>query len=123
MRLLAPSIQSSLALALVLSLIEHHDAVPVSQILEIASDSLLSYRYTGNTVVQGVRPQYNQRGVTVDGAMRSRPAYPMVLAGNPFENAWVGRENYGGLRADLGTFAPQDIDIALPTDGIPWVIG
>ena len=98
-------------------------AAAQSQILEIASDSLTSYRYTGNTPVQGVRPQYNQRGVTIDGAMRSPPAYPMVLAGNPFENAWTGRESYGGIRADLGAFAPQDIDIALPTDGVPWVIG
>jgi YD repeat-containing protein len=123
MRPLAPSIRSFLVLALFLALIPCRAAAQTSQILEIASDSLTSYRYTGNTLVQGVRPQYNQRGVTIDGAMRSAPAYPMVLAGNPFENAWTGRESYGGIRADLGAFARQDIDIALPTDGIPWVIG
>src|SRR5262245_5796886 len=106
-----------------LSLLVAHPVTPVSQILEIASDSLTSYRYTGNTLVQGVRPQVLQRGVTIDGAMRSRPAYPMAIAGNPYENAWTGRENYAGIRADLGAFAPQDIDIALPTDGVPWVIG
>jgi hypothetical protein len=109
----------SLGLALLVTL----PVVPVSQILEIASDSLTTNKYTGNTLVQGVRPQVVQRGVTIDGAMRSRPAYPMMLAGNPFENAWSGRENYGGIRIDVGAFAPQDIDISLPTDGIPWMIG
>lgn len=94
-----------------------------AQILATSSDSLTSYQYTGNTLVQGVRPQYLQRGATFDGAMRSRPAYPMALAGNPFENAWTDRESYGGIRIDLGAFAAQDVDIALPTDGIPWVIG
>ncbi|MFN0007039.1 MAG: RHS repeat-associated core domain-containing protein [Planctomycetota bacterium] len=126
MRAFIPSfgvLRVSLLLALLPALTTNRASAQTSQILEIASDSLTSYRYTGNTVVQGVRPQYNQRGVTIDGAMRSAPAYPMVLAGNPFENAWTGRENYGGIRADLGAYAPQDIDIAMPTDGIPWVIG
>jgi len=102
----------SLALALLAGL----PVTPVSQVLEIASDSLTTYRYASNTTIQGVRPQVLQRGVTIDGAMRSRPAYPMAMAGNPFENAWSGRENYGGIRIDLGAFAPQDIDIALPPE-------
>lgn len=126
MRAVSPTfgvLRVSLFLALISALSANRASAQSSQILETASDSLTSYRYTGNTLVQGVRPQYNQRGVTIDGAMRSAPAYPMVLAGNPFENAWTGKETYGGIRVDIGAYAPQDIDIALPTDGIPWVIG
>ena len=94
-----------------------------AQILETYDASMTTYKPTGNTLVQGVRPQVVQRGVTLDGVMRSSPAFPMVCSGNPFENAWPGRENYAGIRIDCGSYAPQDIDIALPSKGIPWVVG
>ncbi|MGK2922185.1 MAG: hypothetical protein ACSLE4_05270, partial [Methyloceanibacter sp.] len=60
-------LSGSLGLALLVAL----PVVPVSQVLEIASDSLTAYKYASNTIVQGVRPQVLQRGVTIDGAMRS----------------------------------------------------
>jgi RHS repeat-associated protein len=93
------------------------------QILETYNDSLTTYKPTGNTAVQGVRPLAVQRGVTLDGAMRARPGFSMALAGNPFENAWNRHEWQGDLRIDIGAYEPFDVDIALPTKGLPWVVG
>ena len=120
MRPLAFAVRLALPVVFALSLLAGGTS---AQILESANDSMTTYRPSGNSTLQGVRPQVTQRGVTLDGAMRSSPGFPMVLAGNPFENAWVGRENYAGIRIDTGSYAPQDIDIALPSKGIPWVVG
>jgi hypothetical protein len=94
-----------------------------AQVLESASDPMTTYKPTGNTTIQGVRPRVLQRGVTLDGVMRSQPGFPMVCSGNPFENAWPGRESYAGIRIDTGSYSPLDVDIALPSKGIPWVVG
>jgi YD repeat-containing protein len=93
------------------------------QILEIYNDSLTTYLPSGNSTQQGVRPLHLQRGVNIDGSLRSRPGFPMRLNGNPFENAWVGQQYQGDLRIDVGAYAPTDIDIALPSTGISWVVG
>src|SRR5262245_42110948 len=112
------------ALASLLSLLLTSPAqAQVSQILETYSTSLTTYKPTGNSLLQGVRPLVTQRGLTIDGVLRSRPGYPMALAGDPYERAWSGREFQGALRLDLGTYAPLDVDIAMPTKGIPWVVG
>src|SRR5260221_462427 len=94
-----------------------------AQILENYSTSLTTYKPTGNTTIQGVRPLVVQRGVTLDGVLRSGSSFPMMIGGNPFENAWNGREFLKPLRIDTGSYAPLDVDIALPTLGVPWVIG
>jgi RHS repeat-associated protein len=94
-----------------------------AQILEIHSDSLTTYKPTGQTAVQLVRPLVSQRGVNIEGSLRSAPALAMDLQGNPFESVWVGKERQGELRIDIGAYAPFDVDIALPAAGFSWVIG
>src|SRR5215468_9118081 len=93
------------------------------QILENYSTSLTTYKPSGNTTIQGVRPLVVQRGVTIDGVVRSAPGFSMALGGNPYESAWTGREFMKPMRLDTGTYTPLDVDIALPTTGITWVIG
>jgi len=93
------------------------------QILEIYNDSLTTYLPTGNSTQQGVRPLHTQRGVNLDGSLRSRPGFPMHLQGDPYENAWAGQQYQGDLRVDVGAYGPTDIDIALPSTGISWVVG
>jgi hypothetical protein len=89
------------------------------QIVEVYNDALTTYLSSGNSLLQGVRPLHLQRGVNIDGSMRSRPGFPMRLNGNPFENAWVGQQYQGDLRIDVGAYAPTDIDIAVGCNDIP----
>jgi hypothetical protein len=91
-------------------------------ILTIFDDSLTSYQPTGATNIQGIRPQVGQRGVNLDGSMRSAPSQRMAIEGNPFEDVWSAPQ-LNGMRLDLGTYAAQDVDIALPATGFSWVIG
>src|SRR5689334_2777985 len=82
-----------------------------AQILENYSDSMTTNKTSTATKIQGSRPLAVQRGVTIDGVLRSPPGFPMVLSGNPFENAWTGREFLKPMRLDTGTYAPMDVDI------------
>jgi hypothetical protein len=97
------------------------DAARADQILQTSSDSLTTYKYAGNTRVQGVRPRAEQRGVGLDGVQRAGGALPWALAGNPFESAQAG-ETLGSLRLATGAYAPMEIDLALPAQ-VPWMVG
>ena len=96
---------------------------PVSQILETYSDSLTSYKPTSKTKVGDRRPLPGQRGLGQAGALRASPMLPFHASGNPFENAWAGREKLGDIRIDIGTYNPSEVDLALPSAGFSWVIG
>jgi len=91
------------------------------QVLQTSGDSLTTYKYAGNTRVQGVRPRAEQRGVGLDGAHRAGGSLPWALAGNPFESPQAG-EALGSLRLATGAYAPTEIDLALPAQA-PWVVG
>jgi RHS repeat-associated protein len=111
------------ALSLLLALMATAGLAAAQQILETYNDSLTTYLPSGNSTQQGVRPLHTQRGVNLDGSLRSRPGFPTHLQGNPYENAWVGQQYQGDLRVDVGAYAPTDVDIALPSTGISWVVG
>src|SRR5262245_39894987 len=113
-RALARVVLSALVAAAVLAM---HAGAQVSKILETYSTSLTTYKPTGTSLLQGVRRLVTQRGLTIDGVLRSRPGFPMALAGNPFERAWTGHEFQQSLRLDTGTYAPLEVDIAMPTKG------
>jgi len=89
---------------------------------EMHGKAMLAYKAAAATPVQDAWPQAVQRGVQLDGMMRSGAHQQMVIAGNPFENAWRA-PSIGGVRLDTGTFALQEVDIALPAEGFSWVIG
>ncbi|MFN7021605.1 MAG: hypothetical protein ACK4WH_09795, partial [Phycisphaerales bacterium] len=91
------------------------------QILQTSGDSLTTYKYAGNTRVQGVRPRAEQRGVGLAGAHRAGGSLAWALAGNPFESTQAG-ETLSGIRLATGTYAPTEIDLALPAQ-VPWVVG
>jgi hypothetical protein len=87
------------------------------------SASLTTYLPTGKTKVQNVRPRAEQRGVNLDGSLRSAPGIPAALAGNPFESVWAGTASLEGVRLDTGTYNPFEIDISLPAPGHRWLVG
>ena len=94
-----------------------------NQILEIYDDSLTTYLPSGNTNVQDVRPLVTQRGVNIDGSLRSAPGFALQIAGNPFGEVWTGKEKLNDIRIDIGAYAPFDVDISLPSDGMRWIVG
>jgi hypothetical protein len=93
------------------------------QILEIQNATLTSVLFSGKTTVHGVRPRTEQRGVNVDGSLRSPPTFPFALAGNPYESVWRGHDTHNGVRLDTGTYNPTEIDLSLPAPGFRWTIG
>jgi RHS repeat-associated protein len=93
------------------------------QVLDICTDSLISYLPTGKTKVNDCRPRAEQRGVGIDGTLRSPAAQPFALAGNPSEAVWGGTSVLDGVRLDSGTWSPTDVDLALAAPGFRWVVG
>ncbi len=92
-------------------------------ILEIHADSLTDYKLSSASNFQDIQLDHGNRGVRIEGTLQARPLFPMAFAGNPFESAWSGAGNQNGLRLDTGAYSPQDVDIALPSDGPGWSIG
>lgn len=92
------------------------------QILETYADTLTTYKAAA-TSVQGVLPSHVQRGVGLDGSWRSSPGLPLAIAGNPFEDAWVGKDRHGDLNLATGAYSPSEVDLALPANGFSWVVG
>src|ERR1700752_24621 len=101
----------------------HHRVLgSTERIVKVHGGALDSYLPAAATLVQDVWPQVNQRGTQLDGMMRSHSAQGWGLNGNPFESAWRA-PLIGGIRLDTGTYAEQDVDMALPATGFSWVIG
>jgi RHS repeat-associated protein len=114
----ARSTRNSHRLALCLGLCVAADA-SADQILEIYNDTLTTYRAAASSA-QNASPSTRQRGVGIDGALRSPSLFGWSIAGNPFESSGGGK--LGGLWLDTGAFGITDVDIALPAD-VPWPIG
>lgn len=94
-----------------------------TQILEVFTPAFPD-QASSTTAIQGLRPQVSQRGVNLDGSLRAAPTFSMALQGNPFEQAWVGRERLGDVRLDTGVWAASAVDIALPAEGrVDWAVG
>jgi YD repeat-containing protein len=116
--------RSSFASAVALFALVFSGVSLADQILETYSASLTTYLPTGKTKVQNVRPRAEQRGVNLDGSLRSAPGIPAALAGNPFESVWAGTQAIDNVRLDTGTFNPLEVDMSLPSPGFKWpVIG
>ncbi|MBX3403604.1 MAG: hypothetical protein KF699_09370 [Phycisphaeraceae bacterium] len=95
------------------------------QVLEIYGDSVDSYRASAASGGQDIRPMLQQRGVGVDGSMRAGSTFGWALAGNPSDpGGSVGQTRLGDVHLATGTFAPFEVDLALPAPGMArWVVG
>jgi hypothetical protein len=121
MRSARPSVLlRSFAFALVAAVYPH---VARAQILNTDADSITSYQPTATTAVQGVRPLHLQRIVNVEGTSRAGAGIPAAISGNPSESAWHGTPSVNSVSLATGAYSPTDVDISLPTDGFPWLIG
>src|SRR5262245_29516321 len=91
-------------------------------IKEVHAPSMTSLLVSSSTPVQDIRPQALQRGLGIDGRLRSSLSEQMAIAANPFEDAWRAA-SIGGVSLATGTYEVAEVDIALPAEGFPWVIG
>ena len=89
---------------------------------ELYGESLVAVKVTPAVPVQDTRPMALQRGTCLDGRLRAAPGQHMAIAANPFEDVWRA-PTIGGVNLALGTFEPQDVDIALPAEGHVWFVG
>ncbi len=96
------------------------------QILQVYGETLTNYKPAAASAAQGAWPLHQQRGVNLDGSPRAMAALAWAFAGNPLNVAgaesWNANERMGDLRVDLGTYAPTDVDLALPSAGFRWVV-
>lgn len=91
-------------------------------ILAIYNDSLTTYLAGAPTSIQDIEPIVGQRGVNLDGGVRSRSLLAMSLAGNPFGTPWNVAQ-VCGVRLSTGTYVPNDVDLSLPGEGFSWAVG
>lgn len=89
---------------------------------EVHSGTLTTMQVLTNAPVQDTRPRLLNRGTQLDGMMRAAPAERMVIHADPFEDAWRA-PTIGGINLATGSYAVQDVDIALPAAGFTWVVG
>jgi YD repeat-containing protein len=95
-------------------------------ILEIDSNSLTAYQASA-TGVQDISPQVLQRGVGIDGGLRSPTAYGMAIAANLYRGGCGDKvgdfERLGPVSLATGSYVLWDVDLALPSDGPSFVVG
>ncbi len=91
------------------------------QIKQVHNPSLTTFQYTGNSNVQNVRPLPGQRAVNLDGSARLGAAFPWAFAADPYEPG-AGGAFFGDLMLSTGSYAPLEVDMALPAE-VAWPIG
>ncbi|RNC81833.1 MAG: hypothetical protein ED559_08630 [Phycisphaera sp.] len=94
-----------------------------NEILLIHADSLTTYK-VGATSIQDVAPLANQRGAHIDGSGFAGGLFGAALRGDPFGVGAVGgRVNSAGIDLANGAAMLAEVDLSLPAEGIPWVVG
>ncbi|MGH7133398.1 MAG: hypothetical protein ACREJO_15820, partial [Phycisphaerales bacterium] len=91
-------------------------------LLEIYNPSLTTY-LAGDTVVQLLGPIFEQRGVDLDGTLRSPQPLGWAIAADPFGGGYGSGRRVGDINLATGTYSPTEIDFALPARGPGVVIG
>ncbi|MEO1059431.1 MAG: hypothetical protein AAFY28_21195, partial [Actinomycetota bacterium] len=100
-------------------------AASAAPILEIDNGRITAaWGVASSTSVQDivVLNDGSQAGVNIDGTMRAGATLPVRINGNPFGSPWSGTTRIGDVSLHNGTYAPIEVDLALPAE-VPWVIG
>jgi YD repeat-containing protein len=99
------------------------NATVTASVLDMYGASLTSYQAASKTAVQDVRPRFDQRGVDMDGTLRAPMALGWAVAGDSVGGGYSGGRTLGDVNLFTGSYGPTDVDLALPTLGLPVVIG
>lgn len=105
------------------TLVAHCGTAQAAPLLSVTGTSLTNYLPAGATSGQDVWPRHAQRGVGMDGALRSGSPQGFALSANPSAESWNAKMMVGSVRVDLATPVISDVDLALPTVGPSWLVG
>lgn len=67
--------------------------------------------------------RWQQRGVDIDGTQRTPVPLGWSVAGDPLGGGYSAGRTIGDVNLATGSYNPTEIDLALPTIGLPVVIG
>lgn len=98
-------------------------AVVTAPVLDQHAPTLTSYHATNKTLVQDLRPRHDQRGVDLDGMLRSAAPLGWAINGDSVGGGFGHGRKLGDVALWTGTYAPLDVDLSMPTLGLPVVIG
>lgn len=92
-------------------------------ILLIDGDTVDTY-LAAPTAVQDIQPLVSQRGVGLDGSLRSAPPFGWAVHANPFAHEWNDNARYrDDIMLHTGRYSPTEVDLALPAPGFSWTVG
>jgi YD repeat-containing protein len=92
-------------------------------VLDNESSSMTSYLPSSKTTFQQARPRADQRGVDIDGTLRGAVSYGWAVAADSIGGGSTAGQKLGDVRLATGTYNPTDIDMMLPSLGVPVIIG
>ncbi len=92
-------------------------------ILQIDGSTVDDYLASA-TLVQDILPLISQRGVGLDGSLRSQAPFGWAVNANPFALEWNEHARYrDDIMLETGRYSPTEIDLALPAPGFSWTVG
>lgn len=97
--------------------------VTTGPILRIDED--IHEAYMGSaTQAQNAEPFAAQRGVGLDGSLRSQAPFGWLVNANPFAHKWNLNARYNeDIMLHTGRYSPTEIDLNLPAPGFRWTVG
>ncbi|HMN42745.1 MAG TPA: hypothetical protein PKE29_18035, partial [Phycisphaerales bacterium] len=101
-------------------------ATPVTApVLDIYGASLTAHPPDATTFngLINMAPRLDQRGVDIDGTLRMPVPMGWAVGGDPLGGGYSAGRTLGDVSLATGSYNPTDIDLALPTLGLPVVIG
>lgn len=78
----------------------------------------------GSSNAQNVLPFAAQRGVGLDGSLRSQAPFGWQVNANPYAHEWNNNARYNGdIMLHTGRYSPTEVDLSLPAPGFSWTVG
>lgn len=96
------------------------------RLLEVQSSTLTTGNVTtsaANAPAQPVQLSCLHRGAFLDGSVRRDWLCGAVVAPNGADPAPLGDAKLADVRLATGEYAPVEVDLALPSPGLSWVVG
>ena len=91
-----------------------------AELLGISAQSLTSYLANDTpTTANDVTPVALQRAVRMDGSLRASPGMAIAVSNSPIASPWTGMKVLNGVDLRTGSFSPNEVDISLPSTGVP----
>lgn len=112
--------------AIIVSLGSWHAAAqtPTPEAILLVDGATVDTYLAAATPAQDIQPLVEQRGVGLDGSLRSRAPFGWAVNANPFAHGWNDHARYrSDIMLHTGRYSPTEIDLSLPAPGFSWTVG